>query len=106
MTRPLRAPRSCLTVPGSSLKMLEKATSLGADQAILDLEDSVAPTDKVEARAHVVAAVMDDRGGDRMVSVRVNPVGSTDGILDLEAVAGSGRLETVVIPRSKHPKTS
>jgi citrate lyase beta subunit len=79
--------------------MLEKATSLGADQAILDLEDSVAPTDKEEARAHVVAALMDDRWGDRMVSVRVNPVGSTDGILDLEAVAGSGRLETVVIPK-------
>jgi citrate lyase subunit beta/citryl-CoA lyase len=34
-----------------------------------------------------------------MVSVRVNPVGSTDGILDLEAVAGSGRVETVVIPK-------
>ena len=42
--------RTCLSVPGSSEKMLGKAPGLGADMVFLDLEDSVAPLEK-EARA-------------------------------------------------------
>ena len=43
--------RSCLSVPGSSPKMLGKAPGLGADMVFLDLEDSVAPLEKEAARA-------------------------------------------------------
>ena len=42
----LRSRRSCLAVPGSSLKMLDKAQGLPADQVFLDLEDAVAPLAK------------------------------------------------------------
>jgi citrate lyase subunit beta/citryl-CoA lyase len=35
--------RSCLSVPGSSEKMLGKGPTLPADQTFLDLEDAVAP---------------------------------------------------------------
>ena len=41
-----RPRRSCLAVPGSSLKMLDKAQGLPADQVFLDLEDAVAPLAK------------------------------------------------------------
>ena len=56
-TRELRARRSNLAVPGSSPKMLDKARGLAADQIFMDLEDSVAPIAKEDARKNVVAAL-------------------------------------------------
>ena len=50
--RPVRARRSNLAVPGSSRKMIDKARSLPVDQVFLDLEDSVAPIAKADARKH------------------------------------------------------
>lgn len=52
-TRALRARRSCLAVPGSSERFLEKARQLPVDQVFLDLEDSVAPLAKEKARTHL-----------------------------------------------------
>ena len=52
----LRPRRSNLAVPGSNPKMLEKAKGLPADQIFMDLEDSVAPIAKADARKNVVAA--------------------------------------------------
>ena len=54
--RILRSRRSCLAVPGSSPKMLEKAKGLPADQVFMDIEDAVAPIAKPEARKNIVAA--------------------------------------------------
>ncbi|HEX9552295.1 MAG TPA: aldolase/citrate lyase family protein, partial [Streptosporangiaceae bacterium] len=51
--------RTCLTVPGSSERFLAKAVGLAADEVILDLEDSVAPGAKEQAR-QLVAAALDD----------------------------------------------
>ena len=45
-----RARRSCLSVPASSPKMLAKAPTLPADEVFMDLEDSVAPAEKANAR--------------------------------------------------------
>src|ERR1700730_9760849 len=64
--------RSCLSVPGSSPKMLGKAPGLGADMVFLDLEDSVAPLEKEAARDNVVRAIKDLDWGDTVVCVRVN----------------------------------
>ena len=47
--------RSLLFVPGDSERKLEKGASSGADALILDLEDSVAPSRKAEARRIVAA---------------------------------------------------
>ena len=55
--------RSCLSVPGSSEKMLGKAPGLGADMVFLDLEDAVAPLEKPAARGKVVNAINDARLG-------------------------------------------
>src|SRR5258705_12319612 len=71
--RPRTLPRrSCLSVPGSSEKMLGKAPGLGADMVFLDLEDSVAPLEKEAARDNVVRAIKDLDWGDTVVCVRVN----------------------------------
>jgi citrate lyase subunit beta / citryl-CoA lyase len=64
--------RSCLSVPGSSEKMLGKAPDLGADMVFLDLEDAVAPLEKEAARDKVVKAINDLDWGDTVLCVRVN----------------------------------
>ncbi|EUA50230.1 hpcH/HpaI aldolase/citrate lyase family protein [Mycobacterium xenopi 3993] len=52
-----RPRRTCLSVPGSSQKMIDKAKGLPADEVFLDLEDAVAPAAKSSARARVAAAL-------------------------------------------------
>jgi citrate lyase subunit beta / citryl-CoA lyase len=49
--------RSYLYSPGSNPRVMEKALAAGADAVILDLEDSVAPEDKLAARGQVAAVV-------------------------------------------------
>ena len=61
----MRLRRSCLAVPGSSPKMLEKARSLPADQVFLDLEDAVAPSEKTDAtRQNIVDALQQELDGE------------------------------------------
>jgi len=67
-----RPRRSCLAVPGSNPRMLDKARGLPADQVFLDLEDAVAPLAKVDARKNVVAALTDGDWGTKTRVVRVN----------------------------------
>lgn len=67
-----RPRRSCLAVPGSSVKMLGKAQELPVDQVFLDLEDAVAPLAKPEARRNVVAALNEGDWGGKIRAVRVN----------------------------------
>src|SRR5207245_7920586 len=52
----LRPRRSCLAVPGSNPRFLEKTQGLPADQVFLDLEDACAPLGKERARPAIVAA--------------------------------------------------
>jgi citrate lyase subunit beta/citryl-CoA lyase len=56
-----------------------------ADSVILDLEDAVAPADKPAAREQLIAHAA-DLDQERVI-VRVNPAGTDDHALDLEAVA-------------------
>ena len=73
MTTPVtRARRSCLAVPGSSQKFIDKARTLPADQVFLDLEDACAPLAKPGARKTIVAALNEGGWGDRLRVVRVN----------------------------------
>jgi citrate lyase subunit beta/citryl-CoA lyase len=72
--RVTRPRRSCLSVPGSSPKMLSKASGLPADEVFMDLEDSVAPGAKEEARQNIVQALMEGDWTGKSVVVRVNGV--------------------------------
>src|SRR5919204_830818 len=75
MTRRVTRPRrSCLSVPGSSPKMLAKAPGLAADEVFMDLEDSVAPGAKEEARGNVVQALKEGDWTGKTVVARVNGV--------------------------------
>jgi citrate lyase subunit beta/citryl-CoA lyase len=84
--------RSLLFTPGSNEKMLAKAPTSGADAALFDLEDSVAPDVKEKARPMVLQAIKETRaakGGPPAITVRVNDV--TTGLLE-------GDLEGIVCP--------
>lgn len=93
--------RSCLSIPGSSDRFLQKGPSVPADMVILDLEDSVVPAEKAQARRRVVDAVGTSDWGDRVVSVRVNAWDSAWTIFDLQEVVGRAgeRLDVVMLPK-------
>jgi citrate lyase subunit beta / citryl-CoA lyase len=83
-----RPRRSCLAVPASSERMLEKAATLPADEVVVDLEDGVAHADKERARANLSLA-----RAQRTLSVRINK-GSTADIEAANAVA-----DVIVVPK-------
>ncbi len=93
--------RSCLSVPGSSERFLEKAPSVPADMTFLDLEDSVAPLEKVEARQKVAKAVRELPWDDRVLCVRVNAWDTKWTYGDvIEVVSSAGeRLDEVMLPK-------
>jgi citrate lyase subunit beta/citryl-CoA lyase len=82
--------------------MLAKAPTLGADEAIVDLEDAVAPENKVAARELAVAAV---RRGPlaATTSIRVNARGTEWWEDDLRAAAAA-RPDVVVLPKVESPE--
>src|SRR5436190_248104 len=88
-----RPRRSCLTVPASSVRMLEKATGLDADEIVVDLEDGVAANEKGAARANLSRA--EARG---TLALRINGVGTPWWQDDLAAV-DSARFDVVVVPK-------
>src|SRR5215213_4823548 len=96
-----RPRRSCLAVPGSSVKMLGKAQGLPADQVFLDLEDAVAPLAKPDARKNIVAALNDGGWGGKTRVVRVNDLTTSWTYRDvIEVVEGAGaNLDCVMLPK-------
>jgi len=93
--------RSCLSVPGSSEKMLGKAPNLGADMVFLDLEDAVAPLEKEAARDKVVKAINDLDWGDLVLCVRVNAWDTKWTYRDVIHVVenSSERLDEIMLPK-------
>jgi citrate lyase subunit beta/citryl-CoA lyase len=95
-----RLRRSLLFVPGGEPRKLEKARGAAADTLLLDLEDSVAPARKDEARGIVAAALRAGGFGDAEVAVRVNAPGTADFEADLEAVVAAGG-SVLLIPKAE-----
>jgi citrate lyase subunit beta / citryl-CoA lyase len=97
----MRARRSCLSVPGVSEKMLEKARTLEADEIIIDLEDSVPADLKAKARAQVCAALRSGEWNAATVAVRINATTTSWCHRDvIELIEGAGeRLAAFVVPK-------
>lgn len=95
--------RSWLFVPGNRPEMMEKAARAGADAIILDLEDSVPPPKKAEARKAVAEALATiDRTSS--IWVRVNPMTSVNCTEDV-AIAVAGGADGLVLPKSESGET-
>ena len=93
--------RSCLSVPGSSEKMLAKGPTLPADMVFLDMEDSVAPLEKEAARGKVVDAIKNQDWGEKILCVRVNAWDTQWTYGDIIEVVGNAgeRLEEIMLPK-------
>jgi citrate lyase subunit beta / citryl-CoA lyase len=97
-----RPRRSVLYMPGSNPRALAKARTLPADALILDLEDSVAPDQKAQARDFVAGAVRQGEFGRREVVVRINSLQSPWGKEDIAAVIGAGP-DAILLPKVDGP---
>lgn len=97
MTSMLEAVRSVLFLPASNPRAIGHARESAADLVILDLEDSVKPEDKAEARSAAVEAAAGD--WPMPVAIRVNAIGSQWHSVDLDSVAQSGAA-FAVLPRA------
>jgi citrate lyase subunit beta/citryl-CoA lyase len=89
-------------MPGSNARAMEKARTLAVDGIILDLEDSVAPDAKHEARALVVQAVRAGGFGHREVFIRINGPDTEWGAADLTA-ATSAAPDAILMPKISTP---
>ncbi len=97
-----RPRRSVLYMPGANERALEKAKSLLADAVILDLEDSVAPDAKPEARTKVAAAVKQGGYGRREVVIRPNALETAWGTADILSAAEAAP-DAILVPKVAHP---
>jgi len=99
--RPQRSRRSCLAVPGSNPRFIEKAKGLPVDQVFLDLEDACAPLAKPGARKTIVEALNEGGWGDRVRVVRVNDLTTEWTYRDvIEVVEGAGaNLDCIMLPK-------
>ncbi|KKZ62444.1 citrate lyase subunit beta-like protein [[Emmonsia] crescens] len=92
--------RALLYVPGSSQRMLDKSRSLVADCVAYDLEDSVTPTKKAEARTLIRNTIDQPMPtGIKERAVRINSVSSGLALADLVEVLQSPNLTTLVVPK-------
>ncbi|MBM2577450.1 CoA ester lyase [Jannaschia sp. Os4] len=94
-------PNRCqLFGPGSNPKLFPKMAASAADVINLDLEDSVAPDDKPQARANVCAALSGQDWGAKTVSVRINALDTPYWHRDvIDVVAAGGKLDRIMIPK-------
>jgi citrate lyase subunit beta / citryl-CoA lyase len=96
--------RSLLFVPGDSERKLAKSAGAKADVLILDLEDSVAPSQKQVARERVRAYMANAAGrGATQLWVRINPVDLPEAMTDLAAVM-SARPDGIIQPKTRAPE--
>lgn len=98
----LRPRRSVLYMPGANERALEKAKALDADALILDLEDSVAPDSKVDARARVASAVKGGGYGRRELVIRINGLDTPWGVDDLK-MAAEANPHAILVPKVARP---
>ncbi|MEM7269324.1 MAG: CoA ester lyase [Pseudomonadota bacterium] len=103
---PARPNRCQLFGPGSRPAIFEKMAASVADVINLDLEDSVAPADKPQARKNIIEAVNDIDWGGKSLSVRINGLDTEFWHHDVvELIEKTGdRLDLIMIPKVGNAK--
>jgi citrate lyase subunit beta/citryl-CoA lyase len=99
----MRLRRCELSTPGSNEKMIEKALGSNADVVFLDLEDAVAPNQKVEARGKVIKALNTLDWGKKTRAFRMNNLETEYAYQDVIEVAEQAgeKLDVIIIPKVK-----
>ena len=98
-----RLQRSELAVPGSNPSMIEKAADSPADYIFFDLEDAVAPPDKIKARANIIQALndIDWKARGKTISIRINGLDTHYMYRDVvEILEQAGQhVDTILVPK-------
>ncbi|RUU80409.1 CoA ester lyase [Mesorhizobium sp. M7A.F.Ca.MR.362.00.0.0] len=98
-----RPRRSVLYIPASNDKALAKIAQLACDAVIIDLEDAVAPADKIGAREKL-AGIFANRPNERCeMIVRINALATEWGADDLMAAAGC-EPDGILLPKVDTPR--
>ena len=98
---PIRV-RSWLFTPATRPDRFANAVTAGADVAILDLEDAVAPKDKAQARTYALDYLAANPPNGALHALRINGLDTRAGISDLEALLGSSAApEFLVLPKTE-----
>jgi citrate lyase subunit beta/citryl-CoA lyase len=100
---PFTPRRSVLFVPAINQKALQKAATLAADCLIFDLEDSVAPTQKGEARENLRTLFRQEPFPRHGTIIRINDLATPFGSEDLMA-ALSCRPNAILLPKTSTPQ--
>ncbi|KAI0392881.1 Pyruvate/Phosphoenolpyruvate kinase-like domain-containing protein [Xylariaceae sp. FL0594] len=94
--------RALLYVPASSPRMLTKSLGLVSDNVTYDLEDSVTPASKPQARSSLREHLLSARqrpAGVRELGVRINAVSTPFALDDLTALATLPQVGAIVVPK-------
>jgi Citrate lyase beta subunit len=100
---PVRLRRSVLSVPAINQRALDKVSSLDCDAVIFDLEDSVAPEKKAEARDNLRRLFAEGSASGRERIIRVNAVDSDFFADDMAAVIACAP-DGVLLPKVDEPE--
>jgi len=94
--------RSELAVPGSSPQFFEKAASSDVDVIFLDLEDAVAPDEKLSARKNIIEALGDLDWSGKTMSIRINGLDTHYMYRDVVEIVGAvgEKLDLIMIPKA------
>ena len=98
---PARLNRSELAVPGSQPSMFEKAAASNVDIIFLDLEDAVAPDEKLKARKNIIEALNEIDWRGKSMSIRINGLDTHymyRDVVDVLEQAGD-KLDLIMIPK-------
>lgn len=93
-----RPRRSCLYMPASNARALEKAKTLPADTIILDLEDAVAPNAKDDARSAACKTLVEGGYGKREIVIRVNAMDTPWFAHDIKSTCAS-KASAMLVPK-------
>jgi (S)-citramalyl-CoA lyase len=94
--------RSWLFTPATRPERFAKASQAGADVAILDLEDAVAPGDKVRARTIALDYLAENPSDGALHALRINGLDTRAGISDLDGLLGSTAApDFLVLPKTE-----
>ncbi|KAI0864191.1 Pyruvate/Phosphoenolpyruvate kinase-like domain-containing protein [Xylaria cubensis] len=98
--------RALLYVPASSPRMLTKSLTLTSDNLTYDLEDSVTPTAKPQARTALrehLTSISSRPSTIRELAVRINAVSTPFALDDLTSLAKLPQVDAIVIPKVNSP---
>lgn len=103
MSDPFRPRRSVLYVPANNARALAKLAGIACDAVIVDLEDSIAPEAKADAREAMRAFLSGNRPGGKEIVVRINALSGQWGGEDLLA-ARAVNPDAILLPKVDNPR--